>query len=421
MTKIDIYSGFLGAGKTTLIKKMIKEAYHGQKIVLIENEFGEIGIDGGFLQEAGIQITEMNSGCICCSLVGDFGRALKKVIADYAPDRILIEPSGVGKLSDVIGAVRKVTSDDVQLGNFVTVADATKCKMYMKNFGEFYNNQIETANTIILSRTDGMAEEKLDQCVAMIREHNKDAVIVTTPWPELTGEQLMEAMEQRSTIAVELAKLEEEAHHHHHDHDDDDDECDDPDCSCHHHHHDDDDDEDEHEHHHHHHDDDDEDEHEHGHGHDHGHEDEHEHHDGHGHSHSHEGAPLLSIIRSAISHTVQVSVFIFLVTLILVAVLETFGESAIEQFLRGNETLAVLGSALVGLIPNCSASVVITQLYLEGALQLAPMLAGTLISAGVGYLVLFRTNRSARENVLFLIMMYVIGAGWGLILSAVGL
>ena len=328
MTRIDIYSGFLGAGKTTLIKKMIKEAYHGQKIVLIENEFGEIGIDGGFLQEAGIQITEMNSGCICCSLVGDFGkaltnvieqyhpdrilienefgeigidggflqeagiqitemnsgciccslvgdfgRALKKVIAEYAPDRILIEPSGVGKLSDVIGAVRKVTSDDVQLGNFVTVADATKCKMYMKNFGEFYNNQIETANTIILSRTDGMKEEKLDQCVAMIREHNKDAVIVTTPWPELTGEQLMEAMEQRSTIAVELAKLEEEAHHHHHDHDDDDDEeCDDPDCSCHHHHHDD-DDEDEHEHHHHHHDhdeDDDDDEHEHHHHH-HGH------------------------------------------------------------------------------------------------------------------------------------------------------
>ena len=275
MTKIDIYSGFLGAGKTTLIKKMIKEAYHGQKLVLIENEFGEIGIDGGFLQEAGIQITEMNSGCICCSLVGDFGRALKKVIAEYAPDRILIEPSGVGKLSDVIGAVRKVTSDDVQLGNFVTVADATKCRMYMKNFGEFYNNQIETANTIILSRTDGMTEEKLDQCVKMIREHNKDAVIVTTPWPELTGEQLMEAMEQRSTIAIELAKLEEEAHHHHHDHDDDG-ECDDPDCACHHHHHDDDDDEDEHEHHHHHHhhhhdddDDDDEDEHEHHHHHHH--------------------------------------------------------------------------------------------------------------------------------------------------------
>ena len=293
MTKIDIYSGFLGAGKTTLIKKMIKEAYHGQKIVLIENEFGEIGIDGGFLQEAGIQITEMNSGCICCSLVGDFGRALKKVIADYAPDRILIEPSGVGKLSDVIGAVRKVTSDDVQLGNFVTVADATKCKMYMKNFGEFYNNQIETANTIILSRTDGMAEEKLDQCVAMIREHNKDAVIVTTPWPELTGEQLMEAMEQRSTIAIELAKLEEEAHHHHDHDDDDDEECDDPECSCHHHHHDD-DDEDEHEHHHH-----DHDEHDHddhcccGHHHDHDddddeHEHEHHHHDHDEHDHDHE-------------------------------------------------------------------------------------------------------------------------------------
>ena len=311
MTKIDIYSGFLGAGKTTLIKKMIKEAYHGQKLVLIENEFGEIGIDGGFLQEAGIRITEMNSGCICCSLVGDFGRALHKVIDEYHPDRILIEPSGVGKLSDVIGAVRKVTSDDVQLGNFVTVADATKCKMYMKNFGEFYNNQIETANTIILSRTDGMKEEKLDQCVAMIREHNKDAVIVTTPWDELTGEQLMEAMEQRSTIAIELAKLEEEAHHHHHDHDDeDDDECDDPECSCHHHH--DDDDEDEHEHHHHdddeehdcccghHHDeDDDEDEHEHHHHHHHDDDEEcddpecscHHHHDedeeGHEHHHHH--------------------------------------------------------------------------------------------------------------------------------------
>ena len=273
MTKIDIFSGFLGAGKTTLIKKLLKEALSGEKVVLIENEFGEIGIDGGFMKEAGIEVTEMNSGCICCSLVGDFGEALRKVIDQYHPDRILIEPSGVGKLSDVIGAVRKVTSDDVQLGNFVTVADATKCKMYMKNFGEFYNNQIETANTIILSRTDGMKEEKLDQCVAMIREHNKDAVVVTTPWDELTGEQLMEAMEQRSTIAIELAKLEEEAHHHHHDHDDeDDDECDDPECSCHHHHHDDDeehdcccghhhdedDDEDEHEHHHHHHHDDDE-------------------------------------------------------------------------------------------------------------------------------------------------------------------
>ena len=295
MTKIDIYSGFLGAGKTTLIKKMIKEAYHGQKLVLIENEFGEIGIDGGFLQEAGIQITEMNSGCICCSLVGDFGRALKKVIAEYAPDRILIEPSGVGKLSDVIGAVRKVTSDDVQLGNFVTVADATKCKMYMKNFGEFYNNQIETANTIILSRTDGMPEAKLDACVDLIREKNHDAVIVTTPWPELTGAQIEEAMEKKTSIALELEKMEEEAHHHHH-HDDDDDECDDPDCSCHHHHHDD-EDEDEHEHHHHHHDDDDEDEHEHHHHHHHDDDDDdecddpdcccHHHHDEDGEHHHH--------------------------------------------------------------------------------------------------------------------------------------
>ena len=253
MTKIDIYSGFLGAGKTTLIKKMIQEAYHGQKLVLIENEFGEIGIDGGFLQEAGINITEMNSGCICCSLVGDFGRALKKVIAEYAPDRILIEPSGVGKLSDVIGAVRKVTTDDVTLGNFVTVADATKCKMYMKNFGEFCNNQIETANTIILSRTQNVSEQKLDECVKLIRDHNPNAVLVTTPWDQLTGEQLMAAMEQKTSIAMELEELEKEAHeHHHHDHDDDD-ECDDPNCSCHHHH--DDDDEDEHEHHHHDHDD----------------------------------------------------------------------------------------------------------------------------------------------------------------------
>ena len=253
MTKIDIYSGFLGAGKTTLIKKMIKEAYAGEKLVLIENEFGEIGIDGGFLQEAGIEITEMNSGCICCSLVGDFGRALEKVVADYAPDRILIEPSGVGKLSDVIAAVQKVTREGVELGNFVTVADATKCKMYMKNFGEFYNNQIETANTIVLSRTGGMDEAKLDACVAMIREHNAAATLVTTPWEQLTGEQLMQAMEQRTSIADELAAMEKEAHeHHHHHHHDEDGECDDPDCCCH-HHHDDDDDEDEHEHHHHHH------------------------------------------------------------------------------------------------------------------------------------------------------------------------
>lgn len=253
MTKIDIFSGFLGAGKTTLIKKLIAEAYAGEKLVLIENEFGEINIDGGFLKESGIEISEMSAGCICCSLVGDFGRALKKVIAEYAPDRILIEPSGVGKLSDVIGAVRKVTTDDVTLGSFVTVADATKCKMYMKNFGEFYNNQIETANTIILSRTQNVSEQKLDECVKLIRDHNPNAVLVTTPWDQLTGEQLMAAMEQKTSIAMELEELEKEAHeHHHHDHDDDD-ECDDPECSCHHHHDDEDDDEHEHHHHHHHH------------------------------------------------------------------------------------------------------------------------------------------------------------------------
>ena len=258
MTKIDIFSGFLGAGKTTLIKKMIAESYKGQKLVLIENEFGEIGIDGGFLQDSGINITEMNSGCICCSLVGDFGKALKKVIAEYHPDRILIEPSGVGKLSDVIAAVSKVTNDEVTLGYTVAVADAGKVKVYMKNFGEFYNNQIETASTIILSRTDSIPQSKLDTAVAMLREHNSVATIVTTPWGELTGEQLIEALEGKASIAAELAKMEmerlaeedEEEEHH---------------C-CHHHH--DDDDEDEHEHHHHHHDDD-EDEHEHHHHHHH--------------------------------------------------------------------------------------------------------------------------------------------------------
>ena len=213
MTKIDIYSGFLGAGKTTLIKKMIQEAYAGQKLVLIENEFGEIGIDGGFLQDAGIEITEMNSGCICCSLVGDFGKALQRVITEYAPERILIEPSGVGKLSDVEAAVEKVVSDTVRLGNMVTVADAKKCKMYMKNFGEFYNNQVETAGTIILSRTDAMSDEKLQACVALLREKNPNAVIVTTPWNELTGVQILEAMEQGNTMLQELE------HEHHHEHD----------------------------------------------------------------------------------------------------------------------------------------------------------------------------------------------------------
>ena len=275
MTKIDIYSGFLGAGKTTLIKKLISEAYKGQKIVLIENEFGEIGIDGGFLQDAGIQITEMNSGCICCSLVGDFGKALTNVIEQYHPDRILIEPSGVGKLSDVIGAVKKVMNDEVTLGYTVAVVDAGKVKVYMKNFGEFYNNQVETASTIVLSRTDSIPQSKLDAAVAMLREHNDKAVIVTTPWAELTGEQLTAAMEGQSTLANELAQLvHEHEHHHHHDHDEDEDGC----CCGHHHHHDD-DDEDNCCGHHHHHDDEDEDEHEHHHHHDHDHEEEaHEHH-----------------------------------------------------------------------------------------------------------------------------------------------
>ncbi len=304
MTKIDIFSGFLGAGKTTLIKKMIAESYKGQKLVLIENEFGEIGIDGGFLQDSGINITEMNSGCICCSLVGDFGKALKKVIAEYHPDRILIEPSGVGKLSDVIAAVSKVTNDEVTLGYTVAVADAGKVKVYMKNFGEFYNNQIETASTIILSRTDSIPQSKLDAAVAMLREHNSVATIVTTPWGELTGEQLIEALEGKASVAAELAKMEmerlaeedeEEDHHcchHHHDDDDEDehehhhhhhDDDDEHDHHCCHHHHDD-DDEDEHDHHHHH--DDDEDEHDHHcchHHHDHD-EDEHEHHHHHHHA-----------------------------------------------------------------------------------------------------------------------------------------
>ena len=294
MTKIDIFSGFLGAGKTTLIKKMIAESYKGQKLVLIENEFGEIGIDGGFLQDSGINITEMNSGCICCSLVGDFGKALKKVIAEYHPDRILIEPSGVGKLSDVIAAVSKVTNDEVTLGYTVAVADAGKVKVYMKNFGEFYNNQIETASTIILSRTDSIPQSKLDAAVAMLREHNSVATIVTTPWGELTGEQLIEALEGKASVAAELAKMEmerlaeedEEEDHHccHHHHDDDDDDEDEHDHHCCHHHHDDDDDEDEHEHHHHH--DDDEDEHDHHccHHHHDDDEDEHEHHHHHHHA-----------------------------------------------------------------------------------------------------------------------------------------
>lgn len=282
MTKIDIFSGFLGAGKTTLIKKLIKDAYAGEKIVLIENEFGEIGIDGGFMQDAGITVNEMNSGCICCSLVGDFGRALSKVLTEYAPDRILIEPSGVGKLSDVIRAVENVKEAKLALSGTVTVVDAKKCKMHMKNFGEFFNDQIEHAGTIVLSHTAGLSEEKLTECVALLREHNPDAVIVTTDWNELSGAQLLAAMERKDTLAAELEKLakEEEVcpvcghHHHHHDEDDDDDEEDEHD---HHHDDDDDDDEDEHEHHHHHHEDGEEC-HCHDHDHDHDHEGHHHHH-----------------------------------------------------------------------------------------------------------------------------------------------
>ena len=245
MTKIDIYSGFLGAGKTTLIKKMIAEGYKGEQLVLIENEFGEIGIDGGFLQDAGINITEMNSGCICCSLVGDFGKALEQVISEYHPDRVIIEPSGVGKLSDVIGAVKKVTGHDVELGYTVAVCDANKVKVYMKNFGEFYNNQVETASTIVLSRTDSIPQFKLDMAVEMLREHNAEATIITTPWNQLTGPQLLTAMEGQSTLAAELAKLQEEHEHHHHHHEEERECCcghhdhyehHDHDCGCGHHH-----------------------------------------------------------------------------------------------------------------------------------------------------------------------------------------
>ena len=292
MAKIDIISGFLGAGKTTLIKKLLSEALKGQQVVLIENEFGEIGIDGGFLKDAGVNITEMNSGCICCSLVGDFGTALKDVITKFNPDRIIIEPSGVGKLSDVIKAVQGVAEDaPIELNSLVTVADANKCKMYMKNFGEFYNNQVESAHTIVLSRTQNMKQDKLEACVAMIREHNKDAAVITTPWDELTGEQLLAAMEKPVSLA-DMVMAEEEicpvcGGHHDHDHEDHDHEHE------HEHHHDHDDHDHEHEHHHDHDDHDHEHEHHHDHDdHDHEHEHHHDHdHDDHcgcGHDHDHD-------------------------------------------------------------------------------------------------------------------------------------
>ena len=242
MTRIDIFSGFLGAGKTTLIKKLIAEAYAGEKLVLIENEFGEIGIDGGFLREAGVTINEMNSGCICCSLVGDFGKALEQVMAEYAPDRILIEPSGVGKLSDVIRAVQGLSLEGAELGSATVVVDAKKCRMYMKNFGEFFNDQVEHAGAIVLSRTADMSEAAIAASVALLREHNPDAVIVTTPWDKLSGKQILSAAAGTNTLAAILDELMEEAHHHHHHHHDHDEECE---CGCHGHH-----DHDEHHHHH---------------------------------------------------------------------------------------------------------------------------------------------------------------------------
>ena len=297
MTKVDVFSGFLGAGKTTLIKKLIAEAYAGEKLVLIENEFGEIGVDGGFMKDAGIEVTEMNSGCICCSLTGDFRAALHEVCERYAPDRILIEPSGVGKLSDIVTAVEQASDGELTINALCTVVDAGKCKMYMRNFGEFFNNQVESAGCIILSRTAGIKEEKLAECVALLREKNPGAVIITTPWDELSGAQILDAMEKRDTLTAALESIEREheededehEHHHHHDHEHEEhehhhhfDENGNCSCGC---HHDDDDDDDGHEHEHHHHD---HDEHEHEHecgcGHDH----EHHHHDHDEHEHEHE-------------------------------------------------------------------------------------------------------------------------------------
>ena len=287
MTKVDVFSGFLGAGKTTLIKKLIAEAYAGEKLVLIENEFGEIGVDGGFMKDAGIEVTEMNSGCICCSLTGDFRAALHEVCERYAPDRILIEPSGVGKLSDIVTAVEQASDGELTINALCTVVDAGKCKMYMRNFGEFFNNQVESAGCIILSRTAGIKEEKLAECVALLREKNPGAVIITTPWDELSGAQILDAMEKRDTLTAALESIEREheededehEEHEHHHHFDENGNCS---CGC---HHDDDEDDDGHEHEHHHHDHDEHDhEHECGCGHDH----EHHHHEHDEHDHNHE-------------------------------------------------------------------------------------------------------------------------------------
>ena len=300
MTKVDIFSGFLGAGKTTLIKKLIAEGYENKNIVLIENEFGEIGVDTGFLRESGIKINEMVAGCICCTLVGDFGKALNDVIEQYDPDRILIEPSGVGKLSDVIIAVQDLKNDRIELNGFTTVVDAKRYDMYMENFGEFYRNQVEHASSIFLSHQQGLTSEEIDRIVKSIRELNAEATVVTTDWDQLSGAKILEVMESKKTLSAELDKLREEAyeeleaHEHEHEH-----ECDDEECGCghhhHHHHHDhdeDDDEEHEHCHHHHDHDEDDDDEHEHHHHHHHDHDDDddehdHEHHHHHHHHHHH--------------------------------------------------------------------------------------------------------------------------------------
>ena len=287
MTKIDIFSGFLGAGKTTLIRKLIQEAYKGEKLVLIENEFGDIAIDGGFLQDAGVEITEMNSGCICCTLVGDFTKALKKVIADFNPDRILIEPSGVGKLSDVAAAVERV--EDAKIGSKVTVVDAGKAKMYARNFGEFFSDQVASADLIVMSRTDTAGEKKILEATELLKSMNAEAGLITTPWAELDGAQILTAMQENGLRAeMEALKHEHEHHHHHHHHDGE--ECDNPECECHHHHHDDDEEEEhEHHHHHHHHDGEECDDPEcecHHHHHDDNEEEEHEHHH---HHHHHDG------------------------------------------------------------------------------------------------------------------------------------
>ena len=416
MTKIDIISGFLGAGKTTFIKKMIDEAFKGEQIVLIENEFGEVGIDGGFLKDAGIQITEMNSGCICCSLVGDFGKNLNEVITKYHPDRILIEPSGVGKLSDVMKSVIDIEKEQpVKLNALVTVVNALKASKQMKAFGEFFNNQIEYATTVILSRSQNATPEQLEFCVKQIQALNPKASVITTDWDAIKGEQILKTMEGQDNLEMkvlaEARHAQDEAeHHHHHDHDE------------HEHHH----DHDEHEHHH------DHDDHEHHHDHD-----EHEHHhvtseeleQPFSHHHCHNPSCSVSdghnswkdIVISALKHTLQVTIIVYLISFVLVAIMELAGEDAITSFLIDNPGVAIFGSALVGLIPNCGASVVITQLYLDGMLGTGAMISGLLVSAGVGILVLFSENHRLRQNIFILLGLLCVGVVWGALFEMAGI